>query len=136
MNDYILDASLVLTFLSEKKPSVAKEFEKILEEAKDGKARLCSTHLLPLEIGNGLRFSLKDEELAYESFKKVFNLPIDLVALSSSQLTKTLKLSFRFKTSFYDTSYHFLARVLKGTFLTCDAKYFKKAKEFGNIKLL
>lgn len=136
MKRFILDASVVLTFLSEKRVSIAKEFEKILKDAKDGKARLYSTYLLPLEIGNGLRFSLKDEELACQSFKKILNLPIELIALSSSQLTKILKLSFQFKTSFYDTSYHFLARVLKGTFLTCDSNYFKKAKEFGNIKLL
>lgn len=136
MNFYVLDASVVLTFLSEGQSLVIRKFEKVLEEAKDGRAKLCSTHLLPLEIGNGLRFSLTDEDLAGETFKKLFNLPIDLIAFSSPQLAKILELSYRFKTSFYDTAYHFLAKLQKGTFITCDAKYFMKAKEFGNIELL
>lgn len=136
MNYYVLDASVVLTFLSEKRPLVAREFGKVLKEAKHGKARLYSTHLLPLEVGNGLRFSLTDEELACETFKKLFNLPINLRGFSLSQLIKILKLSFQFKTSFYDTSYHFLAKLLKGIFLTSDSQYFKKAKELGNIELL
>lgn len=133
---YVLDASVVLTFLSEERPSVSRKFRKILKEAKNGRAKLGSTHLLPLEIGNGLRFSLTDEELAGETFKKLFNLPIDLVTFSFPQLEKILGLSYHFKTSVYDTSYHFLAKLQKGTFLTCDTKYFKKAKDFGHIELL
>lgn len=136
MNFYVLDASVVLTFLSEGRPLVAKKFSKILKEAKDGKAKLCSTCFLPLEIGNGLRFSLTDEDLAKEALEKFFNLPIDLVAFSSPQLAKIFELSYQLRTSFYDTSYHFLAQLRKGAFLTCDAKYFKKAKELGSIELL
>jgi len=136
MNFYILDASVVLTFLSEGKPSTVRNFQKILKETKDGKAKLCSTHLLPLEVANGLRFSLTDEELADETFEKLFNLPIDLITFSSPQLAKILKLSYRLKTSVYDTSYHFLAKLLPGTFLTSDATYFQKAKELGHIELL
>ncbi|MBM3209567.1 type II toxin-antitoxin system VapC family toxin [Candidatus Shapirobacteria bacterium] len=136
MKSYVLDASAVLAFLSEEKPSVVEKFAKILNEAKTGRAKLYSTHLLPLEIGNGLRFSLTDKELAGETFRKLFNLPIDLVAFSFPQLARILELSYHFQTSFYDTSYHLLAKLRKGTFLTGDAQYFKKAKGFGHIELL
>lgn len=136
MKFYVLDASAVLTFLLGKNPSVVRKFKSILSEIKNDKAKLYSTHLLPLEVGNGLRFSLADEELAKETFRKFFNLPIELLIFSSPQLAKVLELSFHLKISFYDTSYHFLAKLMDGTFVTCDAKYFRKAKDLGNVKLL
>jgi len=43
-------------------------------------------------------------------------------------------MAYFLKASFYDTSYHFLAKLLKGDFITCDTEYFKKAKKLGNIK--
>ena len=136
MKFYVLDASAVLTFLSEKNPAVARKFKRVLREAENGKAKLYSTHLLPLEIGNGLRFSFTDEGLTTEIFKNFFELPIELLTFSPPQLQKILDLSYQFKTSYYDTSYHLLAKLIGGIFITCDAKYFRKAKGFGNVELL
>lgn len=136
MKTYVLDASAILTFLMGKNPSVEKKFTRILRQVKSGRAGLHSSHLLPLEVGNGLRYSLSDKALADEVFQKFSNLPIKFSVFSSPQLLRILRLSYLFGTSFYDTSYHFLAKLLKGTFLTSDAQYFRKAKEFGNIELL
>jgi len=55
----------------------------------------------------------------------------------SSQISsffKNLPNAYFLKASFYDTSYHVLAKLLKGDFITCDIEYFKKAKELGKIK--
>lgn len=136
MKNYILDASVILTFLLGKNPSVGRKFIRIFKQVESGKAKLYSSHLLPLEVGNGLRFSLSEKKLADEALGKFSNLPIELSVFSSPQLLKILELSYLFKTSFYDASYHFLAKLLTGTFLTCDSRYFRKAKEFGHIELL
>lgn len=53
MKFYVLDASAVLTFLLGKNPSVVRKFKSILSEIKNDKAKLYSTHLLPLEVGKG-----------------------------------------------------------------------------------
>ena len=136
MKNYILDASVILTFLLSKSSPAEKRFIEVLGQVKAGKAKLHSSHLLPLEVGNGLRYALSDKTLADEIFQKFSNLPIELSIFSSPQLTRTLQLSYLFGVSFYDASYHFLAKFLKGVFLTCDVKHFKKAKEFGYIELV
>ena len=136
MKTYVLDASVILTFLLGENQKVGKKFTEILKQSKSGKAKLYSTYLLPMEIGNGLRYSLTDNKLASEIFLKFSRLPIQFSSLTPTQLLKILKLSYLYKTSFYDTSYHFLAKFLKGTFLTTDNEYFKRAKNFGQIELL
>jgi len=136
MKTYVLDASVILTFLLGEKATVKEKFPKILRQAQKGKVKLYSSYLLPLEIGNGLRYTIKDGILAEEVLKKFLRLPIDFFVLSSLHYKKILQLSYLLKTSFYDTSYHFLAKILKGVFLTCDTKYYKKAKKLGNIEFL
>lgn len=136
MKLYVLDASVVLTYLLGRSSTVKNKLSKVLHQVKNGKVKLHSTYLLPLEIGNGLRYSLTEKSLANEVLQKFLNLPIEFFVFSPAHLTKILQLSYLFETSVYDTSYHFLAKLLKGVFLTCDAEYFKKAKKFGNIKLL
>lgn len=136
MKAYVLDASVVLTFLLGKSSSVERNFIEILKKAKNSEVKLYSSYLLPCEVGNGLRYSLSDKALAERVLQKFLNLPLEFFAFSPAHYSKILQLSYFFETSFYDTSYHFLANLLKGVFLTCDAEYFKKAKKLGNIELL
>ena len=136
MKNYVLDASVILTFLLGKTPVVEKKLTIFFKQVKNGKARFYSNYLLPLEVGNGLRYSLLNKNLAAEVFQKFLSLPVEYSDFSFPQLSKILQLSYLFQTSFYDTSYHFLAKQLNGVFLTCDDKYFRKAKKLGHIKLL
>jgi len=136
MKIYVLDASVVLAFLLEQAPSFEKDFIESLKQAKSGKVELYSSYLLPLEVGNGLRFSLQDQKLADEALEKFLNLPIKFFVFNPAHYLRILQLAYLLGTSFYDTSYHFLATLLKGVFLTCDRGYFQKAKRLGNIKLV
>lgn len=136
MKVYVLDASVVLTFLLGKNTSLVKNFTKILKQAKSGQAKLYSSHLLSLEVSNGLRYSLEDNKLAAEVLEKFLKLPIEFFVFSEVHYAKILNLSYQFNTSFYDTSYHFLAKLLKGIFLTVDEDYFEKAKKLGSIRFL
>lgn len=136
MKVYVLDASVVLTFLLGKNSSIKKEFIRVFNQVKKGRVKLYSSYLLPLEVGNGLRYSLGDEELAAGVLEKFLKLPIEFFVFSETHYTKILNLSYQLDTSFYDTSYHFLAKLLKGIFLTADKDYFEKAKRLGNMKVL
>jgi predicted nucleic acid-binding protein len=135
MKIYVLDASVVLSFLLEENSSLEKNFVKFLNQAKGGEVKLISSYLLPLELGNGLRFSLKDEDLAKRVLENFLKLPIEYFVFSEVHYEKILALSYQLGTSFYDTSYHFLAKILKGIFITTDKEYFEKAKNIGDIKL-
>jgi len=136
MKKYILDASVILTYLIGKNNIVRIEFNKILKSQKQNKAKFFSTHLLPKEIGNGLRYSISNQKLAKEILEKSLNLPVTYFELKPEHYQKILELSYKLQTSFYDTSYHFLAILLKATFLTCDKRYFQKAKQLKHITLL
>lgn len=136
MKVYVLDASVVLTFLLGKNTFLVKNFTKILKQTKSGQIKFYSSYLLPLEVGNGLRYSLEDNKLASEILEKFLKLPLEFFVFSATHYTKILNLSYQLETSFYDTSYHFLAMLLKGIFLTADKEYFEKGKKLGNIKLL
>ena len=136
MKGYVFDASVILTFLLGDNSSLKNNFVKILNQVKKGRVKLYSSYLLPLEVGNGLRYSLEDGKLAAEVLEKFLKLPIEFFVFSEAHYSKILNLSYQFGTSFYDTSYHSLAKLLKSVFLTVDKDYYNKAKEFGNIKLL
>jgi len=136
MKKYILDASVILTFLLGNNLKLNKSFITLLKENQKGNNQLYSIALLPLEVGNGLRYSLDEENLAKEALVKFLKLPVKLFSLTEAHYQKILLLSYQLKTSFYDTSYHWTAKLLKGIFLTCDKDYFKKAKQLGSIKLL
>jgi len=136
MKKYVLDASVILNFLLGENVTVGKEVTALLRKAKSKKIKLYSSCLLPLEVGNGLRYSLTDEKLADEALEKFLALPIEFCNFSAIHYARILRLSYESETSFYDASYHFLAMFLKGTFFTADAKYFRKAKRLRSIRLV
>lgn len=136
MKVFILDASVILTFLLGENSSIEKKVINLFKKVKAKKAVLYSNDLLPLEVGNGLRYCLSDKKLAQEVLEKFLNLPIEFFDFKPAHYLKILQLSYQLKTSFYDASYHFLAKLLKGTFLTADSQYFRKAKKLGNIELI
>lgn len=136
MIDYILDASFVLGSILEDNPVAFKKIKSINRQVEDVKAEIYSLPLLPLEVANGLRFRLKDNKKALLFLDKFSGLPIKYFPLSFNQISEILILSYTHQTTVYDTSYHFLALLLDGIFLTCDEDYYRKAKELNHIELV
>ncbi|PIQ69970.1 hypothetical protein COS55_02950 [Candidatus Shapirobacteria bacterium CG03_land_8_20_14_0_80_40_19] len=136
MKNYIVDASFVVKALLSEKSSVVEQFEKILKEQENKKAKVCSYSLLPIEVANALRFSLKDKEAVEEAFEKFSLLDIECLTLNISQIKSALQWSHELGTTVYDTAYHSLAKLLDGDFYTCDREYFQKAGKEGNIVLI
>ena len=135
MKKYVVDASIVLTALLSEDTKVASRFKLLLKNAKKKKIEIWSTSQLPVEVANGLRFSLTDVLQAREAFERFSLLPIQLFSITQIHTAEILKLSYQLQTTVYDTAYHYVAQLLEAIFLTCDEQYYKRAKELGGILL-
>ena len=133
MKMFVVDASVILGFLLENNPRVVEKVSTLLRDAKKQNVMLLSTNLLPLEVGNGLRFTLKDQVLADDLFVKFQKLPIEIVPLTAQQIRKSITFAYDCKTTVYDASYHVLAFARNIEYLTLDKDYFEKAKHVGRI---
>ena len=80
--------------------AIEKKFVVILKQVKDKKAKLFSSYLLPLEVGNGLRYSLADEKLANEVLEKFLDLPVEFFILKPVHYLEILQMAYFLKTSF------------------------------------
>lgn len=132
----VIDASAIVTFLLSEVWKSGKKFSRLLQDADKGKLELISSKLLPLEVANSLRFSLRDGKLADEAFVKLLALPIKYVELSRPQYRKSLEIAYQINASVYDSSYHVLAIAMGCDYLTCDKKYANSAAGLGNINFL
>ena len=136
MKQYILDASFLLAILLEESPAAKKVFRKISGEQKLGKAKLFAPNLVFWEVANGLRYRVVSPQESAALYRKLDELPMEFLLLDSEQMLFAINLAYDLEATVYDTSYHVLAKSLDGTFLTCDQKYFQKAKKLGEIELI
>lgn len=136
MKKYLVDASVILQSILHESQNVETKLKELLIKAKKGEAEVYSSKLLILEVANGLRFSIKEENICREIFSDFLSLPIKIFDISEIQMEQVIKISYRQNTTIYDTSYHILAKSYGAIFLTCDENYFSKAKKLGEIELI
>ena len=136
MKTVVVDASLVLGFLIKSNKIAIKEFPQLLQSEKNGKLKIVSLALLPLEVANGLRFSRSGREMTAAILEKFTNLPIKLVNLTDNLLIQATDYAYQNKTTVYDTAYHLLAISRNSNLLTCDRKYYLAAKLLNHIKYI
>jgi len=133
---YLFDASVILSYLLGETPGRVDKIKRLVEQSGRKKIKLLSSTLLPLEVANGLRFSLKDEPLAILALETFLKLPIDYLPFTQAQHHEILTLAYQLGTTVYDTSYHVLAKAHQATFITCYQEYFQKAKVLEHIELI
>jgi predicted nucleic acid-binding protein len=136
MKSFVIDASVVLAYLLVEKDGLVKQIKPYFRKADKKLIILMAPQLLKHEVGNGIRYSESGFLSASKAYYRFLQLPISYPATESVHFNKTLEFSYELQTTFYDTHYHYLAMYHKAIFLTCDNKYYKKAKSLGNIKLL
>ena len=136
MKAVVLDASVILRFLLDENLKQKRKITRLLRQAKRKKIKIYSSPILPLEVGNGLRYSLKSVERAKMIYQKFLALPIEHQSFSPSHYFKIFSLAESIKTTVYDASYHFLAFLIDGVFWTADLEYYKRAKHLGKIVLI
>ncbi len=137
MKSYVVDASVILRSIlpPDHTSTVPQRLRRLFKQADTDKSEIASIPLLMIEIANGLRFHWTDPQLAQASMAQIKRLPIRIIPFTSEQIEDALMLSYKLQTTVYDTCYHLLARLLDATFITCDRRYFEKAKRLGNIEL-
>jgi predicted nucleic acid-binding protein len=96
-----------------------------------------STPLITFELLNVLSIELRDPEKVKTLFNKYLELKIPLIYPDYTTASHAIPYSCsNKKISFYDSSYHALAKQLDGILITADKKYYEKMKDEGNIFLL
>ena len=133
MKNYIIDASLIVTSLSDKSGQVNKKLQSLLSNRG---TQLLSTVFLDFEVANAIRFLDRDIMRVKNYLDAFFELPIKKVDLSKGQIQKVVNMSFTNGTTVYDASYHFLAISRDGIFVTCNHEYFQKSHHLNHIQLL
>lgn len=135
MKTYIFDASILGCLLFNENVKIVKKIKTIIINASVKKAKICAPTLLPYEISNIIKNRVGKDQ-SQNLFRDFANLPIELVNITSEQMAKILEMAGDYDVTTYDASYHYLGKFLDGTFITCDQKYFQKAKKLGGIELI
>lgn len=136
MKTVALDASVVLGYLLESNKYAVKKLPTLLRQADKKQIKIISLPLLSIEIANGLRFSLKNPQVAQAILEKFVQLPIKIVDLPMNSMENALQLAYENETTIYDTVYHLLAIARNATLLTCDKQYWRSAKHLNHIELI
>ena len=136
MIKYVIDASVVLKALLEKDSSTSAHFHKVLLQVEEKKALIFVPHLLSVEVANGLRFSVREKEKAAQKLLAFSELPLLFFEIDTQHALQILALSYDLGTTVYDTTYHQIALLVGGTFLTADKKYVERAKNLGSIQVI
>ena len=135
MKAYVLDASFIVEAFTVK-GRARSQMRILLQEVAKKEAQLHAPSLLAYEFGNAMlsgKFSAEELDMLYVRFD---SLQIELATPSSVLLRMASDAAAAQKTALYDMAYHQLALLLAGIFITCDAKYYAKARELGSIELV
>lgn len=130
----IIDNSIILkAFLNEKG---CEEVRELFQMAFQKELTLLAPSLIIFEFLNAISksYSSMDDVLtAYKQFKKI---DIGIIDPDEKNVNKALMYIFNEpKISYYDASYHALAKDFDAVFLTADEKFYNLMKRKGNVEL-
>ncbi|MCH8821830.1 type II toxin-antitoxin system VapC family toxin [Patescibacteria group bacterium] len=130
---FVLDASVILKLIIVEREEDQQIALGVIKNFQEGKAEILLPSFWVFEVGNTLMKKGGDYESLY-----VFVLDIGFPTheFDSSELIEIGKFGKKHNVTFYDASYHYLAKLAGFTFVTADEKYFEKVKKVGNIILL
>lgn len=132
----LVDASVAVHFIIGKNESIVLEVKKLFDLANNHKLKILAPSFLQIEVANALRFSLTDEMKQFENLEEFFQLGITFIEPTKVNIFDALNRSQIVNDTVYDALYHVLAQAHEATFITCDRKYFERAKMYGDIELI
>lgn len=131
---FIADASVFLKWCLEEEED-REQASRFFRHLYSGEIHISVPAHCFTEVENIL--ALKAPVLAIPFLSQLLMTSIVQHRLSLSLASLAFKLTQKYPhISFYDASYHALAIQEKGTFITCDTRYFQIAKKEGHIRLL
>lgn len=129
----IIDASVLIKEILEENGSDL--VDELVQAHLKGELTLMSTPLLTFEFFNVISRAIADDgevKVAFQRFKKMKIGKLDPddknIYWAITNVCKNSKISY------YDASYHALAKSLDGIFLTADERYYDLMKHEGNIQ--
>ncbi|OGY25953.1 MAG: hypothetical protein A2Z24_02440 [Candidatus Woykebacteria bacterium RBG_16_44_10] len=129
----VLDASVILKLvLIQDEPHREKALE-IIKNFQIDLVQIILPSFWKYEIGNIL--STKEDNFA-DFYKFILNIGFSNHEFSNDELIEIGEFAKKYNVSFYDASYHILAKLTNSVFVTADEAYFDKAKKAGSIVLL
>ena len=128
----VSDASVLLTALFGTNDRVATRLDHLLH---DTATEICMLPYTAIEFANGVRFSTRNRDIAKQALTRFTQLKFHVTHLTPADIMTAVELSYRLDTTVYDTSYHHVAIMQDGVFITCDRNYYKKASHLGHIEL-
>ena len=136
LRSVILDASILIKIvLPEKSEENIQEALLLFKQLEEGKTTVTLPSFWSYEVGNTLVRKL-DVELFVEKFDYLLSQPFEIYSFSKEENLTIGKFAKFYNVSFYDASYHLLARFIDTIFITADRKYFSQFKEDKHITLI
>ena len=134
-NLYITDASVILKWVFNTPKEADSDAALILlNRWVNGECELVLPSLWLYEVGNIIGRNIPDK--AAEFMKMLIEYRINEAPVTTFIAQRTLSIMTDCRVKFYDAVYHAIALERKGTLVTADAAYLKKAGKLGNAVLL
>ena len=130
----IVDCSvLAKIYLDEGDSALIRE---LIEMHKRQQLALIASPLIVFELFNALANTIMDPDIVDKCFKRFKGLQLVTLDLRDGYIREAYIKTCKNKAiSYYDASYHALAKDMDGIFLTADKKYYDATKDEGNIVL-
>lgn len=131
----VIDASILLKFFLVQE---GYEFvDKLLEMQQRKETTILVTPLLIFEVLNVVAKTTKNSEETTEAFKMISRLGFGTINPDEKFMQVAIKAACNnSQVSYYDASYHALAKDFDCMFLTADKKYYEAMKKEGNVMLV
>jgi predicted nucleic acid-binding protein len=134
-NLYITDASVILKWVfNTPKEADSDAALNLLNSWVNGDCELVLPSLWLYEVGNIVGRNIPDK--AAEFMEMLIEYRIEEAPVTALIAKRTLAIMADCGVMFYDAVYHAIALERKGTLVTADAAYLKKAGKLGNAVLL
>jgi len=136
LKQVVLDASiLVKIILPEKSEENIEQALSLFESFSRKKLTIILPSFWSYEVGNVLLRKLS-EQLFEEKFKFLLSRSFEIYSFNVLENLTIGKFARLHNVSFYDASYHLLAKFTDSIFVTADKIYFQKFKKDKNLALL
>jgi len=130
----IIDSSIILKYFLD--AEYDEQVSELIKLHKNLELTLIAPPLLKYEVLNVLSKKHHDFEGVKEAYNKFESIGIILYQPTRKYENLAIKYATENpKISYYDASYHTLAKEFDTTFITADQKYYEQAKSQGNIEL-
>lgn len=130
----VIDASVLLKAFLPGEDS--KAVDKLLEMQFQRELTILATPLLVFEFLNTITKKMVKTEDMETAFSKFRRLSIGVIHPEHAHIKAMMKELAQYPSvSYYDASYHALAKDMDATFITADKKYYDTMKHLGHVEL-